>query len=140
MVESRPSRDRRSVREPGPAAKRARLAPWIVAALAALTYAGTLGADCTLDDVEIVRDDARLASLRTLPRLYADDYWGHVRYGDHGLYRPTTLATFAVQRAPFGIAPGRITPGSAADPPLSRPPRAGAPRGTRGRAGRRRRS
>lgn len=102
MAPSRPPADRPRGRVPASASPRARLVPWIVATIAALTFAGTLGADYTLDDVEIVRDDPRLESLQSLPRLYADDYWGHIRYGDHGLYRPTTLASFALQRAILG--------------------------------------
>ncbi|MFN8178648.1 MAG: tetratricopeptide repeat protein [bacterium] len=105
MVEGPPSREPRAGRAPHLAAGGFRLAPWIVAGLAILTYAGSLRADFTLDDVEIVRDDPRLDSLGNLPQLFADDYWGHVRYADHGLYRPTTLATFALERALHGPKP-----------------------------------
>lgn len=87
-------------------AQRAWLAPAAVALLALATFAGTFGHGFTLDDIEIVRDNPRIASLADVPRLYAHDYWGHVRYADHGLYRPTTLATFALGRAIHGAGPG----------------------------------
>ncbi len=65
---------------------------------AVLVYAGSMSADFVLDDVEIVRDNPRLESPAALPQLWTTDYWAHVPAGDHGLYRPLALTTFAVQR------------------------------------------
>ena len=95
-----PVRDRG--REPGASWRAAAL----VAALALLAYARTPGAGFMLDDPEIVRDNPALASLHGLPALWTKDYWSHVRYADHALYRPFTLTTYALQRAAGGTSPG----------------------------------
>lgn len=71
----------------------------VVAALAVLAHARVPAGDFTLDDGEIVRDNPRLADLADAGALWTTDWWAHVRYADHALYRPFTLTTYAVQRA-----------------------------------------
>ncbi|MFN0060613.1 MAG: tetratricopeptide repeat protein [Planctomycetota bacterium] len=63
-----------------------------------------------LDDLHIVREDARLASLTNVPSLFIDNYWGD--FSACGLYRPLTLTSFALERALWGVgsaAPYHIT-------------------------------
>ncbi len=52
------------------------------------------------DDVPVVRDDARLRTLRSLPALVSSPYWS----GDFAdrMYRPLTTASFALDRAAGG--------------------------------------
>ncbi len=76
--------------------------PAAIALLAVIAFAGTLAHDFTLDDVEIVRENPRIASMADIGALYRDDYWGHIDAGDHALYRPTTLASYALGRAIHG--------------------------------------
>jgi Flp pilus assembly protein TadD len=85
--------------------KGSRLLPWIAPALAAAVFANTLGAGFTLDDVEIVRENPATRSLANLPRLFATDYWDAWEYADHTLYRPVTVATYALQHAVHGTDP-----------------------------------
>lgn len=75
------------------------IAPALVAVLALVTYARVPAGSFTLDDLEIVRDNPRLADLSRAGSLWATDWWAHVRYADHALYRPLTLTTYALQRA-----------------------------------------
>ncbi len=83
-----------------PAGGRARwIAPALVAALALLAYARVPAGGFTLDDIEIVRDNPRLTGLSRAGSLWTTGWWAHIRYGDHALYRPLTLTTYALQRA-----------------------------------------
>lgn len=82
-----------------------RLLPWIAPALAAAVYLNTLGAGFTLDDIEIVRDNPATRSLANLPEIFTTDYWHAWKYADHTLYRPFTVATYALQHAVSGTDP-----------------------------------
>lgn len=74
---------------------------WIVPLVGFLSFLVPYQRDFVLDDVEIVRDNPRIESLSPakIAALFTDDYWGHIEAGDHGLYRPLTLLSFAAQRA-----------------------------------------
>jgi hypothetical protein len=55
------------------------------------------------DDVPVVRDDPRLASLNNLPTLVATPYWSS-DFADR-MYRPLVTASFAFDRAVGGGSP-----------------------------------
>jgi tetratricopeptide (TPR) repeat protein len=71
---------------------------------AAAVHLRSLGAGFTLDDVEIVRDN-ELVRAGNLAALFRSDYWAGVEYADHTLYRPFTMATYALQHAAHGANP-----------------------------------
>jgi len=56
--------------------------------------------DFVFDDVPIVERNERLDHVSAIPGLFLDSYWGD--YAQGGIYRPLTLAGFAVERALFG--------------------------------------
>jgi tetratricopeptide (TPR) repeat protein len=79
---------------------------WIVAALAFVFYANTLSAGFTLDDVPIVKDNALVRSLANLPEIFRTHYWeANDWVADKGLYRPLTIASYALGEALHGAAP-----------------------------------
>ncbi|MGE3166839.1 MAG: hypothetical protein AB7O52_18190 [Planctomycetota bacterium] len=69
---------------------------WVGTALGLCTIPG----DFVFDDITIVENNPRLEPLTAIPRLFVDNYWGDFAQG--GIYRPLTLATFAVERALWG--------------------------------------
>lgn len=74
-----------------------------------LVYSNTFQADFTLDDVPIIRDNRQITTLKNLPRLFQMDYWGGASesFGDKGsLYRPLTVASYALNYAVHGVRPG----------------------------------
>ena len=78
--------------------------PLAVAGIAALVYAGSLRHGFALDDVLIVRDSPAIRSLAGIPRLFVRPYWDFG--GDRlAVYRPLTLASFAIQRVVLGPGP-----------------------------------
>ena len=76
--------------------------PALVALTAALVYLNALGNGFALDDVNIVRDNPHIRSVAGLPGLFARPYWPDAEGVASGLYRPITLATFALDRAVWG--------------------------------------
>ena len=78
---------------------------WLVPLLAALVYLNTIPASFTLDDLEIVERNPLTESIGQLGRIFATDYWAAYEYADHGLYRPLTIATYALQRTLHGASP-----------------------------------
>ena len=78
--------------------------PLLCALAAALVYVRALGNGFVLDDVRLVEQNPAVASLAHLPGLFVEPYWNVL--GEHyGLYRPLTVASFAVNRALLGAGP-----------------------------------
>lgn len=72
------------------------------AALLALVLAlFTVPGDFVFDDIHTVVENERIASITSIPSLFAENYWGEFAQG--GLYRPLTLTALAIQRAIFGV-------------------------------------
>lgn len=69
--------------------------------LAAAVHLRSFGAGFTLDDVEIVRDNP-LVRAGDVAALLRQDYWAGIPYADHTLYRPLTMATYALEHAVHG--------------------------------------
>jgi len=79
---------------------RARWALVVVAAV--IPFLNSLGNDFVLDDTAIVRDNPLIRDLRGLPRLFRESYWAP--HDQLNLYRPLTIASYAVNRAITGPA------------------------------------
>ncbi|MFQ3639471.1 MAG: hypothetical protein SNJ62_05615, partial [Chloracidobacterium sp.] len=75
----------------------------VLAGIAVLVYANTLGHDFAYDDWLVIVDNpgVRLADWRA---LWLRGYWGHVT-GGGGNYRPLTVTTFAVEYWLWGARP-----------------------------------
>jgi tetratricopeptide (TPR) repeat protein len=73
----------------------------VVAAVAAAVYANSIPNGFALDDVPLVRDNPSIRSLDGFARLWSEPYWGPAG-GRAGLYRPVTVASFALNRALTG--------------------------------------
>lgn len=78
--------------------------PLLVAAAAALAAAPSLRNGFALDDVAQVRDNPAIRSVAGVTALFARPYWD-VPGEQHGLYRPVTVASFALNRAATGASP-----------------------------------
>jgi Flp pilus assembly protein TadD len=88
-----------------PSTSRSRaLWPLVVFLAAAIVYLNSLPNGFALDDLPLVRDNPRLESLGGLPRLLLSPYWP-TDDGASGLYRPVTMASFAINRAVAGAEP-----------------------------------
>lgn len=76
-----------------------RAAPFALFALACLVYLNTLANGFTLDDVPLVRESA-LVTGGDWSAIFRSHYWaGAPTVGDHGLYRPVTIASYALVHA-----------------------------------------
>ncbi len=75
-----------------------------MAAAGAGVYLNTLDNGFALDDVPLVRDDPRIASLSGVPRLLLEPYWRKDGQSA-GLYRPLANVSFALNRALLGAEP-----------------------------------
>ncbi len=105
MGKKRSSGRPRASRTTGP--RRRRLDPtWAVPLLAVLVYVGTLGHGFTLDDVEIVQRNPVVTSGAGPGEIFGTPYWGDDPGRDRALYRPVTIASYAVGHALHGGAPG----------------------------------
>jgi tetratricopeptide (TPR) repeat protein len=71
-----------------------------------LAYLDAIPNGFTLDDVALVEHNPAVGSLSAVPRMFVRPYWDVP--GEHyGLYRPLTIASFAINRAVTGPgAPG----------------------------------
>jgi len=78
--------------------------PLLVCLAATLIYLSSLPNGFALDDLPLVRDNNRIESLAELPRLLVSPYWPHDG-GASGLYRPVTMASFAIDRSLAGAEP-----------------------------------
>ena len=78
--------------------------PILCVVVAVLVHWRAVGNGFALDDVSLVENNSAIVSLAHLPRLFAEPYWNVA--GEHaGLYRPLTIASFAVNRAVLGSGP-----------------------------------
>ena len=78
--------------------------PVLAALVAVLVHAGSLRNGFVLDDVQLVEHNQDIASLSNVFGLFALPYWNVA--GEHyGLYRPLTMASFAINRALSGPGP-----------------------------------
>ncbi|UCC73380.1 MAG: tetratricopeptide repeat protein [Gemmatimonadota bacterium] len=85
--------------------RRVRVLVVICVALAAIAvYISSLGNQFAYDDIYVIQDRGSVHELSRLPELITDSYWPGGFY-DAGLYRPLTMATFAVDWAVWGGAP-----------------------------------
>ncbi|HZN54180.1 MAG TPA: DUF1736 domain-containing protein [Candidatus Polarisedimenticolaceae bacterium] len=79
--------------------------PLLVALAAVLVHLGALRNGFALDDVTLVEHNPSIVSLAHLPRLFVEPYW-NVGGGEHyGLFRPLTIASYAINRAITGPGP-----------------------------------
>jgi len=75
--------------------------PLLCALVAVLVHWRALGNEFALDDVRLVESNPAIVSLARIPRLFVEPYW-NVADENYGLYRPLTIASFAVNRAILG--------------------------------------
>lgn len=83
----------------------------LLALLIALSYGNSLGNGFAYDDDWIIVNNPVIRHLSEIPRLFALDYWGGSRDPNSGvevmdlLYRPLTMATYALNHAVGGLNP-----------------------------------
>jgi tetratricopeptide (TPR) repeat protein len=78
--------------------------PLLCALVAVLVHWRALGNGFALDDVRLVESNPAIESLAHLPKLFVEPYWSIA--GEHyGLYRPLTIASYALNRALLGAGP-----------------------------------
>jgi hypothetical protein len=78
--------------------------PLLVAFVAVLVHWPALSNGFALDDVRLVEDNPAIVSLARIPKLFLEPYWNAP--GEHyGLYRPLTVASFAIDRGVLGAGP-----------------------------------
>ena len=84
-----------------------RIAPELaLVLLALLLYARTAAYPFLFDDTAIVAGNRLVESLSNLPEIFRSSYWeGTVLGGAGGLYRPLTIAMYAVEHAIYGENP-----------------------------------
>ncbi|MEO8578399.1 MAG: tetratricopeptide repeat protein [Gemmatimonadales bacterium] len=80
-----------------------RVAAAVVAILAVVVAASTLGNGFTLDDVPIIASNARVHSLASFGSLFSQTYWPPSEGAS--LYRPLTMAWFTLQWVIGGGSP-----------------------------------
>jgi len=78
--------------------------PLLCALVAVFVHWHALGNGFALDDVRLVESNPAIASLAHLPKLFVEPYW-NVAGENYGLYRPLTMASFAINRAFLGAGP-----------------------------------
>jgi tetratricopeptide (TPR) repeat protein len=84
----------------------------LLALLVALAYANSLPNDFAGDDLLIIVKNREIRSIEGLAHLLKSDYWANYRGAyepiasqSSGLYRPLTMATYALNYAVGGLAP-----------------------------------
>lgn len=90
-------------RDPAPRASLVATAVVVVVLAALLPFLGALACDFVLDDVALVRDNPLIRDVAGIPRLFSENYWAP--HDQLNLYRPLTVASFAVNRALLGPEP-----------------------------------
>lgn len=80
-----------------------RLAALLCALLACAAYATSLGNGFAYDDQSIVVENAVVTGPASVGQILASPYWGSRKMG--GLYRPFTVATYALNHRVAGLAP-----------------------------------
>lgn len=82
-----------------------RALPALCAALAAFAvYAGSLSGDFVYDDAPLILENPLVRS-GTASQILASPYWRRPGRGEGGLYRPLTVATYAVNARLTGLSP-----------------------------------
>lgn len=80
----------------------------LCAAVAALAYLNTLGHQFTYDDHVAIEGNPLIRDLRLLPRLVTTGYWDAIpgaAADTDRLYRPVTVASYALNYAVHGLSP-----------------------------------
>jgi tetratricopeptide (TPR) repeat protein len=72
--------------------------------VAVLVHWRALGNGFALDDVQLVESNPAIVSLAHVPRLFIEPY-RNVAGEHYGLYRPLTVASWAIDRSVFGAGP-----------------------------------
>lgn len=88
---------------PAPSAQARRAAltlPLLVLLLAVVPFLPGLSGGFIGDDWSIIQLNPSLKSAARIPHLFAEPYWGSMAQG--GLYRPLTIASYAVDRLVWG--------------------------------------
>jgi hypothetical protein len=84
--------------------------PLALILLAVLPFWPSVSGDFVEDDRPIIRDRIELRDPANVPRLFAETYWPRELPG--GLYRPVTMASYALDRVVWGAdatgAPSRV--------------------------------
>ncbi len=84
--------------------------PLALILLAVLPFLPSVAGDFIEDDRTIIRDRIELRDPSNIPALFAQTYWPRELPG--GLYRPLTMASYAIDRVVFGVdatgAPSRV--------------------------------
>lgn len=73
--------------------------------IAFIVYANSIGNGFAYDDVSIIEENARVHSLSRLPEAVSTPYWPGSVGREFGLWRPITIATFALDWAIWGGNP-----------------------------------
>jgi len=83
-----------------------RILTFIIPLIGFLLYANTFQHQYALDDIPIVRDNVLIKTDADIPVLFRTHYWaGKPNANDKGLYRPLTLASYALQYKISGERP-----------------------------------
>ncbi|MBI4369881.1 MAG: tetratricopeptide repeat protein [Elusimicrobia bacterium] len=69
--------------------------------IAILVYANTWANEFAFDDIQIIADQLDKFSLGMIPKMFFKSYWSPAS----GIYRPLTMASFAVNRIFLGTSP-----------------------------------
>jgi tetratricopeptide (TPR) repeat protein len=78
--------------------------PLLCALVAVLVHWRAFGNGFALDDVRLVESNPAIESLAHLPKLFVEPYWSVA--GEHyGIFRPLTIASYALNRALSGSGP-----------------------------------
>src|SRR3954469_19894691 len=101
------ARKQQRERRDAPPPRRRTYWPLVIAAAAVLVYVNVFGQDFVLDDTRLIRDNVRIRDLANLPHLFASSYWGVA--GAQALYRPLTLASYALNYAVHGLSTAGYT-------------------------------
>ncbi|MFC1754929.1 tetratricopeptide repeat protein [Thermoproteota archaeon] len=78
----------------------------VIAFIALSLYINTLSYNYILDDHQLIEKNTLVSKgLSGIPHLLSSHYWAGTKQPDHGIYRPLSLITFAVEKQLFGYNP-----------------------------------
>ncbi len=98
-----------TINDPSIAKRNIAYAAWICAAFAFLLYANTLSHDYTVDDGTVISNNSiTKKGISAIPEIFSSSYRAGFWQRSEGLYRPLSVAMFAVEweLAPENPAPG----------------------------------
>jgi protein O-mannosyl-transferase len=78
--------------------------PLLCALVAVVVHWRALGNGFALDDVPLLEGNPAIESLAHIPKLFVEPYW-RVAGEHYGIFRPLTIASYAIDRALFGPGP-----------------------------------